>query len=409
MCLEPQREYVMTTHAPRLPFERTTELGPPPEFAALRAEQSLRRVGCPFGGDAWLATRYADVRKVYADPRFSRAATVNADVPRVSPAQTPPGGLFAMDPPEHSRLRKLVAGTFTMKNVQRWRPRTEQIVDGLVAGMREHGSPVDLVHHFSVPLPVTVICELLGVPATDRGYFERLSRLMLSTTAATGEEIDEAIGTLLDYLGRHVAERRARPSAQRSRDLLTDLVEARDESDRLSEQELVQMGVDLLVAGHETTANQLSNFTFTLLDTGLWSQLVEEPGLLDTAVEELLRYVHLVNGGTTRIALEDVEFDGTVVRAGEAVIAAIGSANHDETVFEEPGRIKLDRYPNPHVGFGHGVHHCLGAQLARLELRAGLGALLREFPTLRPAGEKRDVPWREGQFVHGPTELMVAW
>ncbi|WP_031466715.1 cytochrome P450 [Sciscionella sediminilitoris] len=388
------------------PFEQPAELAPPVEFAELRAERPIQRVELPYGGQAWLVTRYADVKQVYADPRFSRAATVGEDIPRTTPARVRAGGLLAMDPPEHSRLRKLVASAFTMKNVQRWRPRTEQVVGELIAGMRP---PADLVDQFCLPLPVTVICELLGVPATDRHFFQHFAQIMLSTTAATAGEIEQAREELFAYLREHIAARRAQPEGQRSRDLLTDLVEARDNTDRLSEDELVQMGVGILVAGHETTANQLANFTFTLLDTGLWARLVERPELLDSAVEELLRYVQLGNGGSARVATEDVELAGVLVRAGESVIGALGSANRDESVFPGADRIDFDRETNPHVGFGYGVHHCLGAQLARMELRVGLGALIEAFPGLRFAESAEQVPWRVGRLVHGPRELRLRW
>ncbi|WP_279581507.1 cytochrome P450 [Fodinicola feengrottensis] len=217
-----------------------------------------------------------------------------------------------MDPPEHSRLRRLVASTFTMKNIESWRPRTEQVVADLIDGMRAKGAPVDLVDNFSLPLPVTVICELLGVPAKDRHFFQHFSRVILSTTGATGEQVQAARAELENYLAHHIAEHREQPRT----DLLSQLVAARDDQDRLTEAGLVNLGVTILVAGHETTANQISNFVYTLLDTGLWGTLAAHPERLNTAIEELLRYVPLGNGGgLARIATEDVEVGGTLVRA----------------------------------------------------------------------------------------------
>jgi nocardicin N-oxygenase len=385
------------------PFTAPGRLQPPAEFAALREGQPVRRVQLPYGGEGWLVTRYADVKAVLADPRFSRAATVGADIPRTTPLTTQPDNILSMDPPEHSRLRRLVASTFTMKNIESWRPRTEQVVAELINGMRTKGAPVDLVDNFSLPLPVTVICELLGVPAKDRHFFQHFSRIILSTTAATGEEILAARVELEDYLASHIAAHREEPRD----DLLSQLIAARDDQDRLSEAELVSMGVTILVAGHETTANQISNFVYTLLDTDLWASLAAHPDRLNTAIEELLRYVALGNGGgQARIATEDVEISGTLVRAGEAVMAATASANRDDTAFDHPEALDLERARNPHVAFGFGVHHCLGAQLARMELRVGLGALLTAFPALRLHEQPA---WRVGTLINGPSQLPLSW
>ncbi|HWG14308.1 MAG TPA: cytochrome P450 [Streptosporangiaceae bacterium] len=399
-----------STEALAFPFEQRAALEPPPEFALLRAERPVQRVEMPYGGEGWLITRYADAKLVWSDPRFSRAATVNADVPRPTPKLTPPGHLMAMDPPEHSRLRRLVAGAFTVKAVQRWRPRTTQVVEELVEGLKAKGSPADLVDNFALPLPVTVICELLGVPKEDRHFFQHFSQIALSTTAATLEEMLAARDELTGYLARHIAARRAQPEGERSKDLLTDLVQARDSDDRLSEAELIMMGVGLLIAGHETTANSTSNFVYTLLERGYWATLARQPDKVNVAIEELLRYVQLGNTGSmTRIATEDVEVGGQLIRVGEGVIVAINSANRDEQVFPDGDVLDLERAHNPHVRFGYGAHHCLGAQLARMELQVGVGGLLKHFPGLRFAGTAEDVPWRVGTLVHGPRELLLAW
>lgn len=398
------------TKAMPFPFEQRAALEPPSEFTFLRVERPVQRVQMPYGGEAWLITRYEDAKFVWADPRFSRAATVDADVPRPTPKLTPPGHLMAMDPPEHSRLRRLVAGAFTVKAVARWRSRTEQVVAELTASLLAQGSPADLVEEFSLPLPVTVICELLGVEKEDRRFFQHFSQVALSTTAATLEEMLAARDELTGYLAKHVAMRRELPSGDRPKDLMTELVQARDAEDRLSESELIMMGVGLLIAGHETTANSISNFVYTLLDTGQWDWLARNQDKVDTAVEELLRYIQLGSTGSmTRIATQDVEISGQLVREGDAVIVAINSANRDERVFRDASVLDLERQHNPHVRFGHGAHHCLGAQLARMELQVAVRALLRGFPDLRFAGSAQDVPWRVGTLVHGPRELMLSW
>jgi nocardicin N-oxygenase len=394
------------TPAPATPFPFAPDHGLElhPVYEELRRERPVLRVELAFGGEGWLATRYHDIKKVLADPRFSRAAAVNADVPRLSPAMANEGGLLSMDPPDHSRLRRLVASAFSVRRIASWRPRTENVVAELIAGIRAHGAPADLIDRFCMPLPVTVICEMLGVPAKDRHYFQRVSQVMLSTTAATRTEIEEARLDLEGYLAEHIAHHRAHPQD----DLLSDLIEARDEGDRLSEIELVRMGVGILVAGHETTANATANFVYTLITTGMWERVNDDN--IGPAVEELLRYVSGGNGsGQARIATEDLELGGQLIRRGEAVLVNGASGNRDGEVFDNADDLDLGRESNPHIAFGFGVHHCLGAQLARMELRVGIGALRREFPALDLAISADDVPWRVGTLVRGPRELPVRW
>ncbi|MDF3293364.1 cytochrome P450 [Streptomyces silvisoli] len=400
----------MTTpdQAMTYPFPDGHRLEVPTEFAELRAKCPVQRVALPYGGEGWLVTRQAEVRTVLGDPRFSRAATVQADVPRTKEWLNPGGDILSLDPPEHSRLRRLVSGAFSRRNVELWRPRIEDLVGELVADMRAAGPPVDLVAAFSMPLPVTVICEMLGVPAADRHLFERFSELLFSGTGVAAEEVQQAAVSLMAYLTEHVARHRAEPQD----DLLSQLIAARDEDEgRLTEEELVSLGVTILAAGHETTANAIANFVYTLLTEGLWSGLVERPERLDTAVEELLRHVPL--GGSEslpRIATEDVELAGTTVCEGEAVFPAMVSANFDDAVFTDPQLLDLDRNHNPHLAFGYGPHFCLGAQLARTEIRIALGTLLREFPELRLAVPQPEVVWRaETALIRGPRHLPVAW
>lgn len=399
----------MTTapeQAVKFPFELRA-LDVPEEFAALRADRPVLRVELPFGGEGWLVSRYEDVRTVLSDPRFSRAETIGADIPRTGPARTLPGNLLAMDPPEHSRVRRLVAGAFGMRSIGRWRPRVEQVVAELITAMTAAGAPADLVEHFAMPLPVTVVCELLGVPVGDRRLFQRFAEILFSTTGATAEEMAEAGSALEKYLVAHIEERRQRPRP----DLISQLIAARDEDeDRLSEQELIGLAGSILVAGHESTANEVSNFVYTLLSTGLWADLVARPELVDAAVEELLRFVALGSGySPPRIATEDLELGGRPIHKGESVIANIVSANRDESVFDRAAAVDLDRAPNPHLSFGFGPHHCLGAQLARLELRVAFDQLVRRLPGLRLAGTAEDVPWRLGTRARGPRELLVRW
>jgi len=391
---------------------RTYPFGPPdglkmnPNYAQLRAEP-LVKVEMPYGGDAWLATRYEDVKIVLADPRFSRAEAVGKDVPRVMPPIEQETSILSMDPPEHSRLRKLVARAFTARQIERLRPRTQAIVDELLDRMIAAGSPADLAESLAWPLPITVICELLGVPVEDRDKFRVWTDRLLSLSGAEIEQTEQARESLDAYLAELIARRRVEPTE----DLLGQLVVARDEGERLSEGELVAFGVTLLVAGHETTANQTGNFVFLLLDQPqLWQQLVGDPDLVPAAVEELTRFVPLgASAAFARIATEDLELGGQLVRKGESVVTTIASANRDEAVFDRPDEINLTREQNPHVGFGYGVHHCLGAPLARLELQLAVGTLVRRLPGLRLAVPADDVAWRVDRLVRGVRELPVAW
>lgn len=390
------------------PFAEPDGLVLDPRYAELRREEPLARVALPYGGEAWLATRLDDVRTVLADPRFSRAATVGADVPRVRPEiDHESASILNMDAPEHTRLRKLVARAFTVRRVEDLRPRAAALTAELLDGMRAEGPPADLVAHLSVPLPVTIICELLGVPVEDRDIFRAGADAALSTTGMTPQERGTARDALLAYMAGLVAQRREEPTD----DLLGALVSARDEGDKLSERELVGLGVGILVAGHETTMNMIGNTVFALLtrsDRG--ESLRGGPEAVARGVEELLRYLPLgASAGFPRIATEDVELAGGTVSAGEAVVVSVAAANRDPEVFESPDQLILDRAENRHVAFGHGLHHCLGAQLARMELQEAVGSLLTAFPDLRLAVDPADVPWRTGALVRGPKELLLSW
>ncbi|WP_214370948.1 cytochrome P450 [Pseudonocardia sp. H11422] len=390
------------------PFGDAEALGLDPLYADLGRDEPVSRVLLPYGGEAWLAVRYDDVRTVLADPRFSRAAVVGADVPRQRPEiDDQAGSILNMDPPEHTRLRKLVAKAFTARRVEQLRPRAEELTAGLLDRMRDAGFPADLMEHLAVPLPVTIICELLGVPTCDRDVFRAGADAALSTSSFTPDQRIRARAEMIAYMAGLVARRRAEPTD----DLLGALVVARDEHDRLSEVELIGLGLAVLIAGHETTMNQIGNFTYQLLTRpGAADALRADPAAVAPAVEELLRFTPLGAGaGFPRIATADVELGGVTVRSGEAVLVAIHAANRDRDVFADAGELVLDRRANPHIAFGHGVHHCLGAQLARMELQVAIGALQRGFPDLRLAVPAADVEWKTGALVRGPRTLPVSW
>ncbi|MEV6623351.1 cytochrome P450 [Amycolatopsis sp. NPDC051106] len=385
------------------PFNEEAGLDLNDAYAAAREAEGMVRVKMTYGEPAWLATRYADARLVLGDRRFSRAMEKEKDAPRRSPVQRE-GGILQMDPPDHTRLRTLVAKAFTMRRVELLRPRVVSLATGLIADMKAAGPPADLVDLYALPIPVAVICELLGVPVADRPKFRVWSDAALSTSGLTPEEFERNREELRDYMRGLIAEHRARPQD----DLMTALIEARDTRDRLTELELVDLCVGILVAGHETTASQIPNFVYALLDQpGQWERLCADPDLIPAAVEELLRFVPLGAGaGFARYATEDVEVGGVLVRAGEPVLVAVGAANRDRLQFDDADQLRFDRGDQHHLGFGHGVHHCLGAPLARLELQEALRALVTELPGLHLAG---DIVWKTQMLVRGPRSMPIGW
>lgn len=401
----------MTTHTQQLrdfPFAPPAELHMEPAFAQLRKEEPISRVRLPYGGEAWLVTRYQDIKTVLGDPRFSRAATQHAQAPRIQPDPAGEGVLMSLDPPDHTRLRKTVAGVFTKRRVEELRPATQMIAEELLEAMEASGAPADLVASYALPLPVTVICDLLGVPGDDRDQLRGWSDALLSTTACTPAESAAAAQAMADYFAALVSQRRRQPTD----DLLGALVQTWDrEEGLLRDEELVLLTRDLLIAGHETTASQIANCTYLLLQRPHdRDRLRTDPSAMASAVEELLRFIPLGSGSfRARVATEPVELCGVRIQPGETVFAPTVAANWDPDVFADPGRLDIDRSPNPHVAFGHGVHHCLGAQLARLELQVALGVLLRRLPRLRLAVDEAEIVWKTGMQVRGPKTLPVKW
>ncbi|WP_369394313.1 cytochrome P450 [Streptomyces sp. CG1] len=393
-----------TEHTPlAYPFNSSRDLALSEAYEQARDTPGLLRVRLPYGEPAWLATRYADARLVLGDQRFSRALGREHDEPRSSAAQRD-SGILSMDPPDHTRLRSLVAKAFTVRQVEKLRPQIRELTSTLLDEMEAVGPPVDLVDRYALPIPVAVICRLLGVPEEDRPRFRVWSDAALSTSSLTAEEFDRNREELRAYMAQLISAHREQPRD----DLMTALIEARDHEDRLSELELVDLCVGVLVAGHETTATQIPNFVLTLLDhPQALSRLRAEPALITGAIEELLRFVPLGSGaGQPRYAKEDIEVGGTLVRAGEPVLVAIGAANRDALRFTAAGTLDISRSGNAHLGFGHGVHHCLGAPLARLELQEAIGALVARFPRLYVAG---DITWKTEMLVRGPRVMPVGW
>jgi cytochrome P450 len=387
------------------PFSRI-RLEPDPQYAELRRTEPVSRVQLPYGPPAWLVTDYELTKAVLSDARFSRAACVGRDNPRETAADVSQvaESVLSMDPPQHTRIRKLVGKAFTPRRVAELRPRATAISHELLDDMIAAGPPADLVDSFSYALPAIMICELLGIPEADRPMFRSWTDAIVSTATAVQEQ--DAYLHLVGYIADMFAARRTRPGD----DLLTWLVQARDTDDRLSESELLVLGMALLVAGYETTAHQITNMTYTLLThPPQLQQLRQRPELLPAAVEEMLRFNVFGSAINPRIATADVEIGNVVVLAGEPVLCSRSSANRDETVFSHPDELDLSRDPNPHLAFGYGPHFCLGANLARVELQVALGAILSRLPGLRIAVPEDSLTWHSGTIMRGLAAFPIVW
>lgn len=391
------------------PFHRSSAVEVPAVYAELRDKCPVAHVRLPSGDEGYVVTRYDDVRTVLADARFSRAATISPDAPQLTATPPVPGSLFTTDAPEHTRLRRLVSREFTARRVQNMRPRIQELTDGLLDEMAKLDGPVDLNTALAFPLPVMVICELLGVPFEDRDRFREWSDAFVSLTTHSAEEMETQRNAMIGYLADLVKRKREEPTD----DLMGALVAAHDEEGSLSEYELIVMAATILVAGHETTVSMIGKMVLTLLrHPEHMAALREKPEMVEHAVEELLRVNPIGDGGPLRITLEDVEVAGTVIPEGSAVLAAVCSANQDPSRFTDalPNEFDPTR-PEAvhHVAFGHGPHFCVGAALARAELQIVISSLLNRFPGLRLAEEVEALELTTGMMVHGLTRLPVTW
>ncbi|MEU6644645.1 cytochrome P450 [Saccharomonospora sp. NPDC046836] len=376
-------------------------------YTELRATEPVAQVVLPSGDTGYVVSRYEDAKLVLADPRFSRAAMVAEGAPQLTAAPMPPNSLFSTDPPEHTRLRKLVMGEFTARRIRDLEPRIQELTDTLLDAMAaRENRQADLNAALAFPLPVQVICELLGVPFEDRERFREWSNAIVSLTTHTAEEMLQQRLEMAGYIHELINRRREEPGD----DLLSALIAAHDERDALDQAELIVMAMTILVAGHETTVSMIGACVLTLLRSPEHlARVVADPDVVGDFVPELLRINPIGDGGPMRIALEDVEIAGTMIPKGSAVLAAVCSANRDADVFERGEEFHPDRSSNPHLAFGHGVHHCLGAALAVAELRITISSLFRRFPTLRLDGDVADLQMKQGMLVHGLKSLPVTW
>ncbi|MFI6735037.1 cytochrome P450 [Nonomuraea sp. NPDC050451] len=390
-------------------------LDPAPAMRARQEEGPLTRVRLWDGSTAWLVTGHAEHRAVLGHPKVSVEPA--RGLPRLSPAEAATMdsmakqgsgslGFIMMDDPEHARLRRMVTSAFTVKRVEAMRPAAQEIADELIDRLLAGPKPADLVEAFALPLPSLVISNLLGVPYDDHEFFQANSRTIINRNS-TPEQRGQAQHRLAEYLDGLIGEKLAKPAD----DLLSGLVE-RVKAGELSRQEAARMGVLMLFAGHETTANMITLGTLALLRHPEQLALLrgsDDPKLVASAVEELLRYLTITHGGLRRVALEDIEIAGQVIRAGEGIITVNETANRDPSVFPDPDRLDLQRNPRLHVTFGYGVHQCLGQPLARMELQVAYPALLRRIPTLALAAELEQIPFKHDGFVYGAYELPVTW
>jgi cytochrome P450 len=394
---------VMPVHMQRVGFD------PPPELARLRADEGVLRVVTPFGLHAWLVTRYDDVRTVLSDPeRFSNARTdfpfaEQMQLSREEIAQRRAGQLLGMDPPEHTRLRRMLTPEFTVRRIRRLAPRIEEIVDSHLDALEKEGPPADLVSEFALPIPSLVICELLGVPYSEREQFQRRTRKQLDLSVPMAERL-QLQRESRTFMEGQVAGAKAAPGD----DMLGMLI--REHGDELTNDELVGVALLLLVAGHETTANMLGLGTLALLrHPEQLAAVRDDPAAVEPAVEELLRWLSIVPQGILRTTTTEVTLAGQTMPAGELVAVSLLAANRDPALVEDPDRLDITRGAMGHVAFGHGLHHCLGAPLARMEMRTAFPALLRRFPKLDLAVPFEEVPFRPHHFIHGLQSLPVTW
>ncbi|MGY2119452.1 cytochrome P450 [Nocardia gipuzkoensis] len=393
-----------------LPMERDAgPFDPPREITRLREARPVSPMTFPDGHEGWLVTGYDAVRRLMADTRFSSRQDIGVlhvpyEIPGMPAATEPspqiPGLFIAMDPPDHTRLRRKLTGAFTVRRMRMLEEHIIEITERQLDEMGRLAPPVDLVKEFALPVPSLVICELLGVPYADRETFQINSAKFLVKDQPLEEKM-AAYGAMTTYLAELVTRKRAEPGD----DILSDLAR----HDDLTIEELTGVAFLLLLAGHETTANMLALGTFALLEhPEQLAELRADPDLLPDAVEELMRYLSVADI-FYRYATEDIELGGETIGKGSTVVVSLLAANHDPQRFDNLDTLDIHRKARGHLSFGHGIHQCLGQQLARIEMRAGFAGLLRRFPTLELAIPAGEVKLRTDMNIYGVHELPVTW
>lgn len=379
---------------------------PQDALASLHVAGPVRRVHLPNGVPVWLVTRHAEVRAALNDPRLSNRDRHDwfdqgALSPQVRAAMNT--SMLRIDPPDHTRMRKLVAKAFVPRRIEELRPSIQRLNGVLLDGLAQTDGVADLITHYASPLPVQVMCQLLGVPAEDRDNYRHWADAF---TAGVGAPVFPAqeVTDFVEHLRGLVARRRAEPDDA----LLSALIAARDQEDRLSEDELISTAFLFMVAGHETTTNLIGNGLYLLLqDPERADRIRAHPQELPQAIEEFLRYEGPVTGASLRTATSAFNLFGADVEDGDLVMVSLHAANHDDSVISEPGEFRLDRERNPHLAFGHGIHFCIGAPLARMEAQVAIGDFLNRFPKARLAAPDA-IQWRPGLLTRGLNDLPVA-
>ncbi|GHJ45294.1 cytochrome P450 hydroxylase [Catellatospora sp. TT07R-123] len=390
------------------PFGPEATREPHSVYARLREEAPVHEIALTADSTAWFVTRYDDARKALSDPRLTK----DLGPMRLGGAPAFPDEIhnavskhmLSMDPPDHTRLRRLVSSVFTPRRVADLRPAVQRISDELLAGL-DGADEADLLDAYAFPLPLQVICELLGVPMADRESFRNWSNTIVAGAYAPPEETGKAIMAMVGYVRELIAARRAEPDDA----LMSALISATDDGDRLTEDELTSMVFLLLIAGHETTVNLIGNGMHLLLGHPEQAdRLRADPSLLPAAIEEFLRIESPVKTATVRLTKEPVDFDGVVVPAGAVVMVSLLSANHDPDAFGDPDRFDPARTDNQHLAFGHGLHYCLGAPLARLEAQIAINDLLTRFPKMRATRPLDELGWKGGVLLRALEGLPVV-
>ncbi|MER6266476.1 cytochrome P450 [Streptomyces sp. NPDC001797] len=391
------------------PQDRTCPYHPPTGYDPLRDGAPLSRVTLYDGRTVWAVTGLGTARALLSDPRLSSDRR-REDFPMpnarfAAARERRQVALLGLDDPEHQIQRRMLIPDFTLKRATGMRPAIQRIVDELLDRMIAAGPPADLVSSFALPVPSMVICDLLGVPYADHEFFEAQSRRLLRGPAPA-DSLD-ARDQLEAYLG-DLADRKSRDEAPGD-GVLDDLVHERLREGALDRAEVVALALILLVAGHETTANMISLGTFTLLQQpDRLAELRADPALVPAAVEELMRMLSIADG-LLRVALEDIQLDGTTIRKGDGVLFATSVINRDEAVYDDPDTLDWHRPARHHVAFGFGIHQCLGQNLARTELEIALRTLWERLPDLRLAAPPEEIPFKPGDTIQGMLELPVTW
>jgi cytochrome P450 PksS len=404
---------ILSTSQPLNIVSAEFKADPFPFFSLLRASEPVYRTTLPDKTPLWLLSRYDDVAALLRDERFkkNRRHALTKEQLRKLP-WTPPmfrpleRNMLDLDPPDHTRLRSLVHKAFTPSLVEQMRSRTQAIADELLDRIVWTGE-MDLIKDFALPLPMTIITEILGVPRKDHDKFHKWSQAVVSLTSPSPTlRVLPSVWKFIRYLRQFFKLRRRDPQD----DLVSALIKAEEAGDKLNEDELLAMVFLLLIAGHETTVNLIGNGTLALIENpNEMNKLLSEPSLVKPAVEELLRYTSPVFTTTERYAREDTTIHGVTIPQGEMTLGVIGSANRDETAFENPNELQITREPNRHLSFGQGIHFCLGAPLARMEAQIAFTTLLQRVPNLRLTKPSSSLHWRPSIFLRGLAALPLKF